>query len=115
MWRDGQNLDIPRKDKSGTKWNFRVWHDVFTLGRVISVARVFFWDEKREETGVVLFGPDANYHVRDLHGLIQKLVASKELRSSHRRELLFPLERHYADYGAFPEEVDALVKLEPNV
>lgn len=112
MWWDHQNLDKPRTDKSGARWNFRVWHDVFTAGRVVSVARVFFWDDRRDVTGVVLLGPDSNQHVRDIHNLIEKLVASKELRTTHIRDLRFPLERHYADYGAFPEEVQTLAAFE---
>jgi hypothetical protein len=111
MWWDYQNLDAPRTDKSGKKWNFRVWHEVFTSRRTVSVARIFFWDERRSSTGVVLLGPDVNHHVRDLHALIQKLVASEELRSAHRRELRFPLERFYAEYGVFPEEQEILTNL----
>jgi hypothetical protein len=111
MWLNGQNLNTPRYDKDGRKWNFRVWHDAFTIGRTVTVARVFFWDEVKETTGVVLLGPDIGKHVRDLHGLIQKLVASKELRAAHQQELRFPLERHYADYGAFPEESNVRASL----
>ena len=73
---------------------------------------MFFWDERRELTGIVLLGPDVNHHVRDIHNLIEKLVASKELRAAHQREIRFPLERHYADCGAFPEEAEILSKLE---
>ena len=53
-----------------------------------------------------------NQHLRDLHALIQKLVASEELRAAHQRELRFPLERFYPDYGVFPEEKEILAKLE---
>lgn len=112
MWWDHQNLDTPRTDKKGRTWTFRVWHDVFTVRRVISVARVFFWDESRRSTGVVLLGPDVSVDVRDLKALIQKLVASEELRTAHRRELRFPLKRFYSEYGAFPEEQEILAKLE---
>jgi hypothetical protein len=112
MWWDYQNLDKPRTDKRGTRRNFRVWHDVFTIVRAVGVARVFFWDDRREKTGLVLLGPETNQHVRDLHNIIEKLVASKELRAAHSRELRFPLERYYADYGAFPEEAEILAALE---
>lgn len=70
MWWDRQNLGESRTEKSGKKWSFRVWHDVFTLGLCVSVARVFFWDERRQLTGVVLLGPGVNHHVRDIHNLI---------------------------------------------
>lgn len=112
MWWDYQNLNTPRVDKSGKKWNFRVWHDVFTIRRTVSVARIFFWDEKRDSTGVVLRGPDVNQHVHDLQDLIRKLVANREFRVAHEREIRFPLERHYSDYGAFPEEAEILSMLE---
>ena len=108
---DSQNLDAPRRDKSGRRWNFRVWNEVFTVGKSLSVARVFIWDEDRKSTGVVLLGPDVKKHVRDLHGLIDKLLASEQLRALHRRELRFPFERFYAEYGAFPEEQEVLAKL----
>jgi hypothetical protein len=36
--------------------------------------------------------------------VIEKLVADPDLRAKHQRELRFPLERHYEEYGAFPEE-----------
>jgi len=108
MWWDAQNLNKPRTDKGGTKWNFRVWHTVLTLGRVESVARVFFWDEEQSVTGVVLLGPDVSTHVRDLHSLIDKLVADPKLRAKHQRRIRFPLDRHYAEYGAFPEEGEIL-------
>ena len=111
MWWDSQNLDQSRTSKSGEKWHFRVWHDVFTLQRTLSVARIFFWNEKRDSAGVVLLGPDANQHVRDIHSLIEKLVADPQLRAKHERALRFPIERHYADYGAFPEEKEILERL----
>jgi pyruvate/2-oxoglutarate dehydrogenase complex dihydrolipoamide dehydrogenase (E3) component len=93
MWWDDQNLNKPRTDKSGTKWKFRVWHDAFTIRRTVGVARIFFWNETRDVTGVVLLGPDANQHVRDLHGHIEKLVADPKRRATHQRPLQFPLER----------------------
>jgi hypothetical protein len=35
---------------------------------------------------------------------MDKLVADPELREQYRRDLSFPLERYYSEYGAFPEE-----------
>jgi hypothetical protein len=99
MWWDGQNLDKPRMDVTGKRWNFRVWHGVIE-GR--HIERVFFWDDSRESCGVVLLSP--SLHVSRLRMLIQKLVADPALRKKHKRELCFPLERHYSDYPAFPEE-----------
>jgi hypothetical protein len=104
VWWDGQNLSKPRTDKRGTKWNFRVWHEVVALQRLEHVARVFFWDERQNRTGVVLLGRVANTHVRFIHSVIDKLVANSEFRKKHLRQLHFPLDRHYSMYGAFPEE-----------
>ena len=36
--------------------------------------------------------------------LINKLVADPAIREKHKRELSFPLERHYPGYPVFPEE-----------
>jgi len=99
VWWDNQNVNKPRKDKAGKKWNFRVWHD---FSHTKHVERVFFWDDKREFCGVVLISP--GIHVSALRQLIQKLVADPALRKKHQRELRFPLERHYSEYGAFLEE-----------
>jgi hypothetical protein len=99
MWWDHQNLDKPRRDKTGKRWNFRVWHEVNASGHH---ERVFFWDDKQEYCGIVLISP--GIHVSKLHRLIDRLVADPALRAKHRRELGFPLDRHYSEFGAFPEE-----------
>lgn len=48
--------------------------------------------------------PGARTDVSALHSLIEKLAADRGFRASHVRELRFPLERHYSEYGIFPEE-----------
>ena len=106
MWWDDQNLDKPRRDKSGKRWNFRVWHEIWTEDKVLDAQRVFFWDDGKDCCGVVLLLPGKTLHVRDLHSLIEKLVADPELREKHKRDLRFPIERHYSEYGAFPEETN---------
>ncbi len=50
MWWKGQNLDKPRRDKTGRIWHFRVWHD-FPDG--VYTQRIFFWDDVQTETGLV--------------------------------------------------------------
>ena len=100
MWKDEQ----PRKDSSGRRWNFRIWHDVWTDDKVVSAQRVFFWDDSKSHCGVVLFPVGSTAHFSRLRKLIEKLVADAALRQHYRRDLRFPLERHYSDYGAFPEE-----------
>jgi hypothetical protein len=111
MWWDGQNLSKPRTDKRGTKWSFRVWHEVVALQGPEHVARVFFWDESQDRTGVVLLGPEASTHVRSIHNVIDKLVANSEFRKKHLRLLRFPLDRFYSMYGAFPEELAVLKEI----
>jgi hypothetical protein len=104
MWWDHQNLNKPRHEKGGKRWNFRVWHEVWTDEKVRSAQRVFFWDDEKSSSGVVLLPPGLTMHVSQLHKLIDKLVADPSLRAKHERDLHFPLERHYSEYGAFPEE-----------
>ncbi len=103
MWWDHQNLDKPRRDKSGTRWNFRVWHGMWMKGEVRDMAeRIFFWNDKKTFCGVMLICPAV--HVSHLHQLIAKLVADSKFRLQYKRELRFPLERYYSEYGAFPDE-----------
>ena len=64
MWWDQQNLDKPRRDSDGVRWNVRVWHDVVKNKHV---ARVFFWNDERDVCGVRIFGPDERTHVTALH------------------------------------------------
>jgi hypothetical protein len=104
MWIDQKNLNMPREDRSGKRWHFRVWYDVWTDDRVRSAARIFFWDDPKEFCGVMLIPPESPHHVTNLRKLIQKLIIDSSLRAKYRRELLFPLERHYSNYGCFPEE-----------
>lgn len=100
MWKDEQR----RKDATGKRWNFRIWHDVWTEGKVQSAERLFFWDDRKEHCGVVLFPAGSAVHFSRLKTLIENLVANATLRKQHERELRFPLERHYSSYGSFPEE-----------
>jgi hypothetical protein len=99
MWRNGQNLNMPRRDKSGKRWNFRVWHHVSERR---DIQRVFYWDDTREFCGVVFISPATTLH--RLRQLIDNLALDPGLRGKHRRELQFPLARHYSEYGVFPEE-----------
>jgi hypothetical protein len=40
----------------------------------------------------------------------EKLLADSKFRAKHLRRLQFPLDRHYAEYGVFPEESTILEK-----
>jgi hypothetical protein len=92
MWWDDQNLGKPRVDRGGKKWNFRVWHEVVDRKHV---ARVFFWDDAKESTGVMVLPEGARTDVAALHSVIQKLASDPHLRVTHQCELRFPLEHHY--------------------
>jgi len=101
MWWDHQNLNKPHIDATGKRWNFRVWHDVASGGHA---ERIFFWDDRKEFCGVVVLPVGKAVHISKIKALIRKLVADPSLRTKFRREIQFPLERHYAEYGVFPEE-----------
>jgi hypothetical protein len=89
-----------RKDSDGKRWHFCIW---YALSAGVNAERVFFWDDQRENCGVVIFSAGGKHFSR-LKQLIQKLAPDPALRQKHRRPLRFPLERHYSDYGGFPEE-----------
>src|SRR5262245_2503803 len=94
----------PRRDKSGKRWNFYIWADVWTEEKVLIAERLFFLDDKKAFCRVIRFPTGSDIHLSRLKTLIEKLVADPALRKKHRRELRFPLERYYSEYGAFPEE-----------
>lgn len=100
MWKD----EPPQRDSTGKRWHFRIWYDVWTEDKVLMAERVFFWDDAKSFCGVVVFPAGTNVHFSRLRALVKKLVSDPDLRSQYRRELHFPLERHYSDYGVFPEE-----------
>jgi hypothetical protein len=93
-----------RKDKRGKRWNFSFWHETWAKEKVVHAQRLFFWDDTRTRCGVVLFPPGHAIPYSRVKSLIEKLVSDPALRKKNRRELSFPLERHYSDFGAFPEE-----------
>ena len=93
-----------RRDKSGKRWNFCFWHEVLHEERVVDAQRLFFWDDGKTDCGVVLLLPGSAINYSRVKTLIDKLVANPTLRKQHGRDLRFPLERHYSDFGAFPEE-----------
>jgi hypothetical protein len=92
-----------KRDRSGKRWNFSYWY-TFRFSSDINAQRLFFWDDGHEECGVILFLQDATRPFSQIQSLVDKLVADPKLREQHRRELRFPLERYYAEFGSFPEE-----------
>lgn len=101
MW----NTEKIRRDKSGKRWNFIYWYETWTQERVRHAQRLFFWDEERLNCGVLIFPPGKTMHYSRIRSLIDKLVADPNLRKQYERRLQFPLERHYPNFGDFPEEI----------
>jgi hypothetical protein len=93
MWWTGQNLARPVRSPDGRLWHFRVWH-----GHSDGVyrQRIFFWDESRADTGCAEFARDQALHVSRIRQRIRKLVTDAAYRARYRRELEFPVERHYS-------------------
>ncbi|HTV35988.1 MAG TPA: hypothetical protein VMF12_06110 [Xanthobacteraceae bacterium] len=94
MWVDQKS----RKDSDSKRWHFCIWYPM--SGE--KAQRVFFWDDSKENCGVVFFPEPTNFS--RLRQAIEKLAADSTLREKHRKQLRFPLQRYYSDYGAFPEE-----------
>ena len=94
----------PRKEQKGKRWNFCIWYEVWTEERVVSAQRLFFCDDKKTDCGVVLFLPGSTVHFSRIKKLIEKLVANPTVRKHYQRDLRFPLDRSYSEYGAFPDE-----------
>lgn len=92
MWLKSQNFDKPLRDKNGHLWHFLVWHD-FLEG--VNTQRIYFWNEDKNETGMVEFSGDQTLNVKQLKKRIEKLARSPEYRQQFHRELSFPIERYY--------------------
>jgi hypothetical protein len=67
------------------------------------VARVFFWDDAKESTGVMVLAEGARTDVAALHSVIRKRASDPALRTKYLSELKSPLERYYSN-GTLPEE-----------
>jgi hypothetical protein len=65
---------------------------------------LFFWDDAKADCGVLLFLPGATVRYSRISDLIDNLTAKSAIRERYKRVLAFPLEDHYSEFGAFPEE-----------
>jgi hypothetical protein len=81
------------KARDGRVWHFRVWHD-FVDG--VHTERIYFWDESRELTGCAEFAADQILHISKMKQRMRKIVTDPAYRDKFRRELQFPVERHYS-------------------
>ena len=93
MWWKSQNLSRPFKSADGRVWHFRVWHDI--VGGT-HTERIYFWDDSKELTGCAEFGGDQSLHVSKLKQRMRKIATDPAYRDRFRRELQFPVERHYS-------------------
>jgi hypothetical protein len=94
----------PRQDRDGKRWNFRYWYSGWSRDETRKAQRLFFWNDAKSEYGVVIFLPGTTVRYGRIADLINNLTAKSALRAEYNRELQFPLEEHYSDFGAFPEE-----------
>jgi len=101
MW----NEEKSRKDKSGKRWNFCYWYSRTFADSSRKAQRLFFWNDRKEVCGVVLFLPGATVRYSRIPDMIGKIVAHESVRKQYQRELRFPLEQHYSEFGTFPEEI----------
>ena len=93
MWWKSQNLERPVRARDGRVWNFRVWHDVFEGAHT---WRIYFWDEAREVTGCAEFVAEQSLHITKVKQKMRKIVTDPAYRDKFRRDLKFPVERHYS-------------------
>ena len=73
MWVDQKS----RKDRDGTLWHFCIWTALRT-----DAERIFFWDDKKQNCGVVIFLTGHGKHFSRLKQLIEKLLADPAFRKS---------------------------------
>jgi hypothetical protein len=98
----------PRQDRNGKRWNFCYWYSGWSREETKKAQRLFFWDDAKAECGVLLFLPGATVRYSRITDLIDNLTAKSAVRERYKRPLVFPLEDHYSEFGAFPEEAAEL-------
>jgi hypothetical protein len=101
---DRWSQEKPKKGKNGDRWNFTYWHSFHFRDHGKNSQRLFFWNDDKSECGVVILLPGRTVSYSRIKSLIAKIVADQTLRKKYYREIQFPLEKHYPEYGAFPEE-----------
>jgi len=92
MWWNGQNLDKLILDSEQNSWSFRIWHDFIDK---IYVQRIYFWDSKKEITGLVEFKDHQTLHVKRLKDRMSKIAKEKSYRDKYLCDLKFPIEKYY--------------------
>ena len=92
-----------KRDRDGKRWHFSYWY-TFNSNSDVRAQRLFFWGDQHDECGVVIMQGNKSQPYTAIKNLVMKLVSEPSLRNRYRRALRFPLERHYAEFGSFPEE-----------
>ena len=100
VWADEKS----QRDKSGKRWNFRYWYSGTFAEEASKGQRLFFRNDSKSDCGVVLYPAGATVPYSRIQDMMGKLVAHQSARKQYQRELCFPLEQHYPEYRAFPEE-----------
>lgn len=72
----------------------------------IRAQRLFFWDDDRTETGVLIWVGSATRRYTEITKIAEKLAREPDFRRFNLRDLRFPLDRYYAGLGSFPEETE---------
>ena len=106
MW--NVSTEKPRKDKYGKTWCFSYWYSGALAAEALKCQRLFFWDDDHNECGVIVFARGKTVPYTRVRNLISELVAKSAVRQKYQRDLTFPLERHYNEYGSCPEELPAV-------
>ena len=99
-WSDERHF----QDGSGERWNFMYWYSGTFSEHTNKSQRLFFWNDSKSFCGVIVLLPGRTQPYSRLLGLMKELTAKAELRARYRRELRFPLERYYSDFGSLEEE-----------
>lgn len=92
MWLQGQGLDRSIMDGDGRQWFFKIWHDTKEDSEI---QKIYFWDSKKEITGMVEFKNDQTLHIRRIKDRIIKLTRDKSYRDKFLCKLQFPIEKDY--------------------
>ena len=76
-WLRGQNLERPIVGPDGTTWHFLVWYG--HIGGV-SLQRIYFWDEAKVTSGLLVLTDDQTIHVRRLKDRMRRLAKDPKYR-----------------------------------
>jgi hypothetical protein len=93
-WWHEQNLEGPLRGPDGRSWHFLVWYG-WCRDLHFQSQRIFFWDEARSETGVIVLNQNETLHVRKIRDRQRKIARDATYREKWLQPLEFPIERHF--------------------